>query len=200
MERNTQQGIRPDATTFGNALLGFYREEKLEDVGKFVNLMKEKYGVKQGVGVYNVRIQGLCKLRRSEEAMALMEGMMERGIKPNSDMYRNLIHGFCKEEKHKQAKELFKKMVDWGCQPDGECYFNLIYFLCKGGQFRSALNYCKESMGKGWVPNFGTMKSLVMGLVGRNMVEEAKELTAQVKEKFPGKVGLWEEVEAAFPQ
>lgn len=69
-----------------------------------------------------------------------------------------------------------------------------------GGDFEAALSLCKESMEKNWVPSFGIMKSLVNGLAKDSKVEEAKELIAQVKEKFTRNVELWNEVEAALPQ
>ncbi|KAG5382955.1 hypothetical protein IGI04_034425 [Brassica rapa subsp. trilocularis] len=57
----------------------------------------------------------------------------------------------------------------------------------------------KESMEKNWVPSFGIMKLLVNGLAKDSMVEEAKELIAQVKEEFTRNVDLWNKVEAALP-
>lgn len=43
------------------------------------------------------------------------------------------------------------------------------------------------------------MKLLVNGLAKDSMVEEAKELIAQVKEEFTRNVDLWNKVEAALP-
>ena len=84
--------------------------------------------------------------------------------------------------------------------PDGECYFTLVHFLCCGGEFEAALEVAKECMGKGWVPNFTTMKSLVNGLAGALKVDEAKEVIKQIKEKFAESGDKWDEIEAGLPQ
>ncbi|GJY59234.1 retrovirus-related pol polyprotein from transposon TNT 1-94 [Tanacetum coccineum] len=67
--------------------------------------------------------------------------------------------------------------------------------LCKGGQFEEALKVCKQSMEKGWVPNFSTMKMLVVGLAKGLMVQEARELVGQMKERFSENSHMWDEVE-----
>ena len=59
--------------------------------------LMEKYSVFPAISTYNVRIQSLCKLKRSSEAKALLGGMVCNGRKPNSVSYACLIHGFCKE-------------------------------------------------------------------------------------------------------
>ncbi|CAH8359108.1 unnamed protein product [Eruca vesicaria subsp. sativa] len=196
MER---KGVKPTSSTFGLMIAGFYREDKKDDVGKVMAMMKER-GVSVGVSTHNIRIQSLCKRKRSGEAKALLDGMLSSGMKPNAVTYGHLIHGFCNEGEFDEAKKLFKSMVNRGCKPDSECYFTLVYYLCKGGDFETALTVCKESMEKNWVPSFGIMKSLVNGLAKDSKVEEAKELIAQVKEKFSRNVELWDEVEAALPQ
>ena len=86
---------------------------------------------------------------------------------------------------------LFRDMKRRGYLPDGECYFTLVHFLCCGGEFEAALEVAKECMGKGWVPNFTTMKSLVNGLAGALKVDEAKEVIKQIKEKFAENGDKW---------
>ncbi|XWS15595.1 hypothetical protein CRYUN_Cryun34aG0014300 [Craigia yunnanensis] len=88
------KGVKSTAMTFGTLLSGFYKE-KYEDVGKVFNFMKE-HEIPVGVSTYNIWIQSLCMLKKSNEAKALLHGMLSKGIKPNSVTYNHLIHGFCK--------------------------------------------------------------------------------------------------------
>ncbi|KAL7213484.1 hypothetical protein ACSBR2_016085 [Camellia fascicularis] len=192
---------KPNSTSFGTLIAGFYKEEKYDDVGKVLDLMKKKYDLSPGISIYNIRIQSLCKLKKSVEAKALLDGMLSRGMKPNSVTYCHLIHGFCKEGNLDEAMKLFNKMVNnSGCKPDSDCYFTLVYFLCQGGDFENALQICKESMAKGWIPNFGTMKSLVNGLASISKVDEARELVGQMKEKFSKQADMWDQVEEGLPK
>ncbi|CAI0407160.1 unnamed protein product [Linum tenue] len=192
--------IKPNATTFSHLLAGFYKEEKFEEVGKVLDMMKTEYSISPGTATYNVRIQSLCKLKRAREAMALLDKMLKEGPKPNATTFAELIHGFCIAGDLEEAKKLFKSMVGRGHQPTIECYFTLIYYLCVGKDFDAAFAICKESMEKKWVPNFSTMKLLVNGLAGEGRVEEAKELVGQVKEKFSKNAHIWDEVLAGLPQ
>ena len=156
MERKS---VKPNATSFGNMLAGFYKEGKFEDVGKVLNLM-EKH---RGIGTYNIRMQSLCKLKMSSEHKALLDALSWREMKPNENTYLHLIYGFCKEGNLEEAKKLFKSMAGRGFKPDSNCYYTLVHFLRQGMDFKAALSIANERMEKLWVPNFSTMKSLVEG-------------------------------------
>ncbi|XP_047317157.1 pentatricopeptide repeat-containing protein At1g61870, mitochondrial-like [Impatiens glandulifera] len=191
MDKNN---CKPNGTTFGTLLAGFYKEEKYEDVGKVTEMMKT-YGVTPGIGVYNNRIQILCKDKRSSEAKALLDGAIGRGLKANNESYGNLIHGFCKEGKLDEGKKIFETMRKNGCEPDSECYFTLIYFLCRDKDYEFALKITKECIGKNWFPNFTIMKTLVRGLGSVSMVDEAREIVGVLKKRFPSSADVWNEIE-----
>ncbi|KAI3945896.1 hypothetical protein MKW98_007245 [Papaver atlanticum] len=194
LDEMEKKGCRPNSTTFGTIFTGIYKENFFADVEKVLEIMK-KHGVSQGVAIYNIRILGLCKYKSASEGKALFEEMLLRGVKPNAVSFHHLIHGFSKERKFEEAKRLLNDMAKHGCAPNNDCYFSLVYYLCQGGDFVSALEFCKESMSKGWFPNFSTMKMLVNGLVSSSKVDEAKDLIGQVKEKFPNKADQWKEIE-----
>ncbi|KAM7251497.1 hypothetical protein ACFE04_023380 [Oxalis oulophora] len=191
--------VVPNGTTFSSMIAGFYLEEKFDDVFKVLGLMKDKYEINPGLRIYNVRVQGLCKLKKTNEAKALFDEMVSSKIKPDSVTYENLILGFCKEGNLDEAKSLFKKMTDSQLKPTSSCYFTMVHFLCQGGDFEAALSVFKQSMGKGWAPNFRTTKFLVEGLAKNSKVEEAKKVIVEIKEKFKNGAHMWTEVEASLP-
>ncbi|KAJ6728892.1 MITOCHONDRIAL GROUP I INTRON SPLICING FACTOR CCM1 [Salix koriyanagi] len=194
------KGVKPNETTFGHLFAGFYSEEKYEDVGTVSKMIEEDYGINAGIGVYNIRIHSLCKLKRAKEAKVLLEGCLSKGIEPNGVTYSHLILGFCMEGDMEEAKRLFMSMENRGCQPAYSCYATLVYFLGKVGDFESAYWVCKESMGKKMVPNISTMKILVQGLASSGELDKAKELIGEVKGRFSKNIELWNEVEAGLPQ
>ncbi|XP_065879252.1 small ribosomal subunit protein mS86 (rPPR1)-like [Euphorbia lathyris] len=194
-----RKGVKPNATTFGNIICGFYMEEKYDDVGKILEIMK-KYGIGQGLETYNIRILSLCKIKRSAEAKALLDDMLSRNVKTNSDTFSHLILGFCIEENVEEAKKMFNVMVARGFQLDAHCCFTLVHYLCKTGDFETAFRVCNMCLVKGWVPNCATMKSLVNGLARVGKVQEAKMLVREMKKRFTKNVSQWEEVEAGLPQ
>ncbi|KAL5725229.1 hypothetical protein ACHQM5_008393 [Ranunculus cassubicifolius] len=102
MER---KGIKPNATTFGSMMAGFYGEEKFQDVEKVLELM-EKHGMKPNLNIYNIRIQSLCKLKKTAEAKELFEKMVSYR-KPNAATYHQLIYGFGKEGNVDEVRSLY---------------------------------------------------------------------------------------------
>ncbi|WOG85312.1 hypothetical protein DCAR_0104500 [Daucus carota subsp. sativus] len=194
-----RKGCNPNASTFGLWIAGFYKEEKFDEVGKVLEEMRKR-SMFPGISTYNIRIQSLCKLKRANEAKALLDEMFSRGMKPNKVTYYHLIHGFSREGKMDEAKGFFKKMNNAGFKPDSECYFTLVYYLCKNEDFETALSVCKESIAKNWIPSHSTMKLLVNGLASISKVDEALELVAHMKEKFPNSADKWNETEESLPK
>lgn len=193
----SRKGIKPNLTSFSIALSGFYRDHNLDHVDKLLLMMK-KHACHLGLSIYNVRIQSLCKLARVNEAKELLKEMSLKDMKPNWVTYHHLILGFCCQGDLREAKRLYRQMARRGLVPESTCYFTLIHYLCRGGEFESALHVCKESMDRNWVPCFSTMRALVDGLASISKTDEAREMVARVKDKFPHYAQMWKEVEQAL--
>ncbi|ONK56735.1 uncharacterized protein A4U43_C10F12210 [Asparagus officinalis] len=142
------------------------KEQKLEDVDKVLWLVKE-YRLNPGSNlVYNVRIEGLYKLKRTRELKDLYREMLSKGMMPDWVIYNLLIVGFCKEGMLEEAKRVYEEMGKKRVVPgEGQCYFSLIHYLCQGEDFEAAMGVYKHAMVKNWMPGFKTMKMLVNGLV-----------------------------------
>lgn len=67
---------------------------------------------------YNVLINGLCKLRRMDQAYRYVDEMKTRGIPPNKYTYTILINENCDLGNWDEALRLYKEMLDNGIQPD----------------------------------------------------------------------------------
>ncbi|KAM7265052.1 hypothetical protein ACFE04_002735 [Oxalis oulophora] len=200
LEKMDRKGMKPDTSLLSTLLAGFYREEKFKDVGKVLDFMKDKYGFDSELSTYNVRIHGLCKLKRSAEAEVLYEEMCSKGMEPNHETFDHLIRGFRKEGNLEEAKKMFKLMVESNCEQKSGCYLAMVYFLCRWGDYEAALSVCRQSMDKGWVPQFRIMISLVEGLTKTSKAEEAKRIITEMKMRSKDGWELWTEVEACLFQ
>ncbi|KAL5716140.1 hypothetical protein ACHQM5_017869 [Ranunculus cassubicifolius] len=114
----------PNATTFGSMMAGFYGEEKFQDVEKVLELM-EKHGMKPNLNIYNIRIQSLCKLKKTAEAEELFEKMVSYR-KPNAATYHQLIYGFGKEGNVDEVRSLYFDMRWKGYEPNAKNQY--VYF------------------------------------------------------------------------
>lgn len=79
-------------------VLGFTKKKILKEFGKVLEMMK-KHEVPITLGMYNILIQILCKLKKTIVARALLNGLISINVKPNSITYNPLIHGYCNEGK-----------------------------------------------------------------------------------------------------
>lgn len=76
-------------------------------------------------------------------------------------------------------------MVKGEITPECECYSTLIYCLCQVSDFEAALKICKASKKTGLVPSVLTLELLVDGLASISKVNEASQIIAELKQKFP---------------
>ncbi|KAJ6842584.1 putative pentatricopeptide repeat-containing protein, mitochondrial [Iris pallida] len=200
LDEMRKKNIEPNTTTFNTMISGFYRENKLDEVDKVIDLMRRKYNSQPGLSTYNERIMSLCKLKRSKEAKGLFDEMVRKKMKMNPVTYSHLIVGFCKEGDLEEAKRFYGEMKKKGLVAGSSCYFSLIHYLCQGEDFEAALGVCNEMMERNWVPCFATMKLLVKGLAKIGKGEEASEIVGKMKERFPGNAEMWKEVEEGLPK
>ncbi|KAG6394064.1 hypothetical protein SASPL_144643 [Salvia splendens] len=111
MER---KGVKPSKQTFASVIEGLYSEENFDD-GKMLHLMK-RYDMSPGIGIYNVRIQCLCKRRRFAEAKVkdfegalwICDDCISNGWFPNVTTMSTLIRGLASTNKLDEARRLIR--------------------------------------------------------------------------------------------
>ncbi|CAI9279846.1 unnamed protein product [Lactuca saligna] len=100
---------KPNATTFGTMIAGFYKEEKFEEVGKVLEMMK-KYEVPVTLGTYNIRIQSLWRGSGDfKAALEVCKKSMEKDWFPNFSTMKLLVEGLANSDKVDEAKEIIGK-------------------------------------------------------------------------------------------
>ncbi|KVH97389.1 Non-heme dioxygenase N-terminal domain-containing protein [Cynara cardunculus var. scolymus] len=95
---------KPNATTFGILISGFYKEEKLDEVGKVLEMMK-KLEVPIGIGTYNTRIQSLSALMFCKQSM-------KKDWVPNFSTMKLLVEGLGNSLRVHEANELVQQMKE----------------------------------------------------------------------------------------
>lgn len=187
--------IIPNTETYNHAIEAFCEMgESSLGYSVLAEMVSERCGPNETT--FGYLIAGFYKEGKFEDVGKVMKLMEEHGMKPGPSTYNFRIESLCKLGRSFEAKALFDGMLERGVNPNSTTYRNLIHGFCKeGGDYLSALHFSKESMKKDWFPYFTTMKSLVEGLVSISKVEEAKELVAQIKAKFPKTAHLWKETE-----
>ncbi|KAG5578750.1 hypothetical protein H5410_049377 [Solanum commersonii] len=148
MKRNN---VKPNAESFGNCISGFYKEEKYEDVGKMLEMMKG-YKMVTGISTYNVRIQSLCKLKKSGEAKALLRwDFIERLEGELCNLWPSYTWFLQGSRDFEAALEMYKKCLADGWVPNFSTMKSLVEGLAsisKVDEAREVIAQVKEKISR----------------------------------------------------
>ncbi|XP_062224603.1 pentatricopeptide repeat-containing protein At1g09900-like, partial [Phragmites australis] len=131
------------------------------------------FGVEADVGTYSTLITGLCRAGRLDEALGVLDSMLEEGCLPMVHTYTPIVQGYCREGRIKEAKKLIAMMECAGCPPNVVTYNVLIRALCDDARFDEVKEILAESRTKGWKPSTVTYNTYMNGLCKKGMTKEA---------------------------
>lgn len=189
-----EKRVEITAVTFTTILNALYKDGKNEEAEKLWNVMVEK-GCELDVAAHNVRIM-YAQGGEPETVMALINEISNVGLKPDTISYNYLMTSYCKNGMMEEAKKVYEGLEDNGCNPNAATFRTLIFYLCRNGDYEKGYRIFKESVKVHKIPDFGTMKHLVEGLVEKKKMKEAKGLIRTIKKKFPPNVvNAWRKVE-----
>lgn len=94
---------------------------------------------------YCSRLCWLVKNEQVQEALDLVEKMVNEKVNPDEFTYDAVIKGCVKDGKLEEAKMLYEKMAGDGIRlPCKETYGILISFACNKNDIEFALELCKQ--------------------------------------------------------
>lgn len=131
-----------------------------------------------------------------ENVKALIDEMSNAGLKPDTISYNYLMTSYCKSGMMDEAKKVYAELEENGCHPNAATFRTLIYYLCRSGDFETGYKVFKQSAFRRKIPDFGTLRHLVEGLVQKKKTKEAKGLIRTVKKNFPANfLNVWRKLE-----
>jgi pentatricopeptide repeat protein len=126
-----------------------------------------KTGWTPNVISYNTLLNGLCKQKRSQEALDLLHRMAGDGgngkCPPDVVSYNTIIDGFLKVGEVGKAYSVFREMLGHGIPPNVVTYTSVIDGLCKVQEMHKAEEVFQHMFDKGVRPNSFTYCSLLHG-------------------------------------
>ncbi|XP_020675971.1 pentatricopeptide repeat-containing protein At3g61520, mitochondrial [Dendrobium catenatum] len=128
--------------------------------------------------IFNNVIDGLCKVGRTCEGLALLNQMKIHRCDPNTITFNTLIDGFCKAGDIDTAHELNSRMVEEGIPPNLVTLNTLISGMCRNGMVSSALSFFHEKK-MAWANAKGnsvTYCTLIGAFLHANNVSKAMDL------------------------
>ncbi|XP_041995278.1 pentatricopeptide repeat-containing protein At3g61520, mitochondrial-like isoform X2 [Salvia splendens] len=151
-----------------------------------MNEMKEK-GITPTVVTYGIMIRNLCKIRRLDEALEVLEKMRdgEVGIKPDVVIYNTLIDGLCKVGREEDGLRLMERMrsSETKCEPNTVTYNCLIDGFCKVGDIDTARELFEQMSNLDEGVNIVSLNAMLGGMCRVGRVSSAMELFSRMREK-----------------
>ncbi|RVW71990.1 hypothetical protein VitviT2T_005490 [Vitis vinifera] len=188
-----EKGVEITAVTFTTILDALYKQGQSDRAEKVWHEMAKKGCL--DVGAYNVKIM-FAHGGDPENVKALIDEMSNAGLKPDTISYNYLMTSYCKSGMVDEAKKVYAELEETGCHPNAATFRTLIYYLCRSGDFETGYKVFKQSAFRRKIPDFGTLRHLVEGLVQKKKTKEAKGLIRTVKKNFPANfLNVWRKLE-----
>lgn len=177
-----EKGVEITTVAYSTILDILYKQGQSDRAEKVWQEMVKK-GVLD-VAAYNQKIMSVHS-GDPEKVKALIDEMSNAGLKPVTISYNYLIASYFKSGMMDEAKKVYAELKENGCRPNAATFRTMIFHLCRSGDFEAAYKIFKLSAYCHKIPDFGTLKPLVEGLVEKKKTKDAKGLIRTAKKQFP---------------
>ena len=134
-------------------------------------------GLGRPVGIWNVILAELVRLRKESEAAALLQEMVNDGTQPDADTFGLQVALLAQTNRLSEADVLFNSMKDRGVQPTTFACNRLMHAYARNADLKRA-TWLLERMGElGVQPNPFTYAELVRLHVMRGDISAALKVT-----------------------
>nr|XP_040249187.2 protein Rf1, mitochondrial [Aegilops tauschii subsp. strangulata] len=123
---------------------------------------------------YNILFKGLCNKKRSQEALELIQVMVEHGgsCQPNVVTYSTVIDGLLTEGEVNKAYSLFCEMLQRGISPNVVTCSSIISGMCKLHAMDKAEEVLQQMFERRILPDVATYTSLIHGYYSLGQCKE----------------------------
>ncbi|CAD5335587.1 unnamed protein product [Arabidopsis thaliana] len=132
---------------------------------------------------YDVLIDGLCKIKRLEDAKSLLVEMDSLGVSLDNHTYSLLIDGLLKGRNADAAKGLVHEMVSHGINIKPYMYDCCICVMSKEGVMEKAKALFDGMIASGLTPQAQAYASLIEGYCREKNVRQGYELLVEMKKR-----------------
>ncbi|KAK3432757.1 hypothetical protein EUGRSUZ_D00277 [Eucalyptus grandis] len=183
----SQFNCEPDVITYNTLVDGLCRAGKVNIANNVVKGMRTKSAdLKPNVITYTTLIRGYCMKGEIDDALAIIEEMVNGGLKPNKITYNTLIKGLCEARKLDKIKEILEGTVGKGDRvfiPDSCTLNTLMHSHCNSGNLDEALNVFEKMSELQVSPDSASYSVLIRSLCQKGEFERAEVLFNELSEK-----------------
>jgi pentatricopeptide repeat protein len=134
---------------------------------------------------YSLFIRALCRARKVEEALTLIEEVGTDKPSVEKLTYGSIIHGLLQKGKLEEALTKVNAMKQEGITPTIHVYTSLIVHFFKEKQVEKAIETYEEMQQSGYEPNIVTYSALIRGYMNVGRHNDAWNVFYRMKFKGP---------------
>uniref|UniRef100_A0A7N0TMT4 Pentatricopeptide repeat-containing protein PNM1, mitochondrial n=1 Tax=Kalanchoe fedtschenkoi TaxID=63787 RepID=A0A7N0TMT4_KALFE len=137
--------------------------------------------VPRDVETFNVLIDNLCKIRRTEDALGLFHRMGEWGCRANARTFLTLIKSLYQAARVGEGDEMIDRMksAGYGDRLDKAAYYEFLKILCGIERIDHAMSVFAKMKEDGCEPGVKTYDLLMGKLVAHGRVDKANALFSE---------------------
>ncbi|KAH1247230.1 Pentatricopeptide repeat-containing protein [Glycine max] len=145
--------------------------------------MRNKFGVKPRVFLYNRVMDALVRTGHLDLALSVYDDLKEDGLVEESVTFMVLVKGLCKCGRIDEMLEVLGRMRERLCKPDVFAYTALVKILVPAGNLDACLRVWEEMKRDRVVPDVKAYATMIVGLAKGGRVQEGYELFREMKGK-----------------
>jgi len=134
---------------------------------------------------YSLFIRALCRARKVEEALKLIEEVGAEKTNVEKLTYGSIVHGLLQKGKLEEALTKVNTMKQEGITPTIHVYTSLIVHFFKEKQVEKAIQIYAEMLESGYEPNVVTYSALIRGYMNVGRYNDAWNVFYRMKFKGP---------------
>ena len=136
------------------------------------------YGVPRNVETFNVLMNDLCKIRKTEDAMKLFYRMGEWGCYPDAESYLILIRSLYQAARVGEGDEMIDRMksAGFGDKLGKKEYYGFLKILCGIERVEHAMSVFKKMKADGCKPGIKTYDLLMGKWCAHNRLDRSNAL------------------------
>ncbi|KAG6527252.1 hypothetical protein ZIOFF_009347 [Zingiber officinale] len=139
-------------------------------------LEMKSFGVRPDVVTFGILINCLCKSRRIDDALNVLDAMSspDSGVTPGTIIFNTVIDGLCKAGRLQDGLSLLDRMKSsHACDPDSVTYTSLIVAFCKAAELDKAHELLARMEKERVVVDVFTLNAFVNGMCRHGMIGSA---------------------------
>ncbi|CAK7355570.1 unnamed protein product [Dovyalis caffra] len=186
LEKSFALGFVPDVITVTKVVEILCNAGRVTEAVEILERVESKGGVVDVVA-HNTLIRGFCKSGKVKVGRGLLKEMERKGCLPNVDTYNALISGFCESGMLESALDMFNDMKTDGINWNFVTFDTLIRGLFSGGRIEDGFKILElmEETKRGSGDSISPYNSVLYGLYGKNMWNDALEFLMKIENLFP---------------